>query len=91
MPTEEELLAYKKDNAEMCQYIKAKSLKFLSLQGLYKALTGNERNDNYPNVITILLQITREPSDNIKGLKIKQLSFQVLNQITNLNNRFIII
>ena len=32
----------------MCNYIKAKSLKFLSLDGLYKALTGEKRNLNYP-------------------------------------------
>ncbi len=76
MPTEEELLAYKKDNAEMCQYIKAKSLKFLSLQGLYKALTGNERNDNYPQFSDHYFtgDYPVKPSDNIKGLKIKQLS-----------------
>ena len=47
MPTKEELLAYGKNNQEMCEYIKAKSLKFLSLEGLYKALTGNIRNINY--------------------------------------------
>ena len=35
MPTKKELLAYKKSNQEMCEYIKAKSLKFLSLNGLY--------------------------------------------------------
>jgi len=33
MPTKNELLAYKKSNEEMCSYIKAKSLKFLSLEG----------------------------------------------------------
>ena len=32
MPTKEELLAHKKSNKEMCEYIKAKSLKFLSLR-----------------------------------------------------------
>ena len=39
----EELLAHKKNNEEMCEYIKAKTLKFLSLDGLYKALTGEKR------------------------------------------------
>ena len=38
MPTYEELLAYNKNNKEMCEYIMAKSLKFLSIDGLYKAL-----------------------------------------------------
>ena len=28
MPTKEELLAHRKDNQEMCDHIKAKSLKF---------------------------------------------------------------
>jgi glutamine phosphoribosylpyrophosphate amidotransferase len=28
----------------MCEYIKAKSLKFLSLEGLYKALIKEKRN-----------------------------------------------
>ena len=35
MPTKKELLAHQKNNEEMCKYIKAKSLKFLSLDGLY--------------------------------------------------------
>ena len=32
-----ELLAHEKNLSEMCNYIKAKSLKFLSLDGLYYA------------------------------------------------------
>ena len=48
MPTKEELLLIKKVINEMCDYIKAKSLKFLSLNGLYKALTGEKRNNIYP-------------------------------------------
>ena len=48
MPTKEELLANKKDNQEICSHIQAKSLKFLSLEGLYKALIGEKRNSNYP-------------------------------------------
>ena len=31
MPTKEELLAHEKNNKEMCDYIKAKSLRFVSL------------------------------------------------------------
>ena len=30
------------------QYIKATSLKFLSVDGLYKALINEKRNSNYP-------------------------------------------
>ena len=50
-----ELLAHKKNNHEMCNYIKAKLLKFLSLDGLYKAL-GKEKEIKYilNLVITIL-------------------------------------
>ena len=48
MPTKEELLAHKKNNAEMCKYINATSLKFLSLDGLYKALVNEKRNNSYP-------------------------------------------
>ena len=44
MPTKEELLANEKTLKEMCDHINAKTLKFLSLNGLYKALTGSSRN-----------------------------------------------
>ena len=47
MPTKEELLA-RKNNQEMCNYINAKSLKFLSLDGSYRALINEKRNSNYP-------------------------------------------
>ena len=55
MPTKEELLAHKKDNDEMCDYIKAKSLKFFSLNGLYKALINEKRNLNIHNLAIIIL------------------------------------
>ena len=32
----------------MCAHIESKSLKFLSLEGLYRALGHENRNDNYP-------------------------------------------
>jgi amidophosphoribosyltransferase len=48
MPTKKELLAHEKSESEMCNYINAKSLKFLSLEGLYTALIEQERNSNYP-------------------------------------------
>ena len=48
MPTKSELLAHEKSNAEMCKYIKAESLKFLSLEGLYFALGKDKRNNSYP-------------------------------------------
>ena len=43
MPTKEELLAYDKSNEQMCKYIKAESLKFLSIEGLYKALVNEKK------------------------------------------------
>ena len=55
MPTKEELLAFKKNNEEMCNYIKAKSLKFLSLEGLYKALTNEKGILHILNSVTIIL------------------------------------
>ena len=76
MPTKDELLAHKKNNQEMCDYIKAKSLKFLSLDGLYLALTGEKRNANYPQFSDHYFtgNYPIKPHDNLKGLKIKQLS-----------------
>ena len=43
MPTKEELLAHDKSTQEMCDYIKAKSLAFLSLDGLYNALLKEKK------------------------------------------------
>ncbi len=76
MPTKKELLAHDKDNKEMCDYIKAKSLKFLSLDGLYKALTGSKRNNNYPQFSDHYFtgEYPIKPSDDLNGLKIRQLS-----------------
>ena len=76
MPTKEELLAYKKNNQEMCEHIKAKSLKFLSLEGLYKALIGENRNSSYPQFSDHYFtgDYPIKPSDSISGLKVKQLS-----------------
>ena len=76
MPTKEELLAYDKSIDEMCDYIKAKSLKFLSLNGLYKALTGGKRNTSYPQFSDHYFtgEYPIKPSDNISGLQVKQLS-----------------
>jgi amidophosphoribosyltransferase len=76
MPTKNELLAYKKNIKEMCDYIKAKSLKFLSLDGLYKALINESRNSNYPQFSDHYFtgDYPIKPSDSLKGLKVKQLS-----------------
>ena len=76
MPTKSELLAHEKNLSEMCNYIKAKSLKFLSLDGLYYALKGNKRNSNYPQFSDHYFtgDYPVKPSDNLKGLQRKQLS-----------------
>ena len=76
MPTKDELLAYKKNIKEMTDYIKAKSLSFLSLDGLYKALTGTKRNSDYPQFSDHYFtgDYPIKPYDNLQGLKIKQLS-----------------
>ena len=76
MPTKEELLAYKKTVEEMCLYIKAKSLKFLSLKGLYESLNKGKRNDLYPQFSDhyITGDYPIKPSENFSEKKIKQLS-----------------
>ena len=76
MPTKEELLANNKSNKEMCEYIKADSLKFLSLKGLYRALIGEERKSDYPQFSDHYFtgDYPIKPNDDIMGLKVKQLS-----------------
>ena len=76
MPTKNELLAYDKTNAEMCKHIKAKSLKFLSLEGLYEALEQGKRNNSYPQFSDHYFtgDYPVKPSDNLSELKVKQLS-----------------
>ena len=50
MPTKEELLAANKSLNQICAYIGAKSLKFLSIDGLYKAMGYEKRNNTYPQL-----------------------------------------
>ena len=75
MPTKEELLAHNKNNEEMCKYISQKVLNFY-INGLYKALTGNVRNNNFPQFSDHYFtgDYPIKPSDNLQGLQIKQLS-----------------
>ncbi len=76
MPTKEELLSNDKNIQEMCKYIKAESLKFLSLEGLYKALINEKRNNTYPQFSDHYFtgEYPIKPYDKIKGIKVKQLS-----------------
>ncbi len=50
MPTKKELLASNKSVKEICDYINAKSLKYLTIDGLYKAMGFNKRNNTYPQL-----------------------------------------
>ncbi len=76
MPTKNELLAHNKNNKDMCDYINAKSLKFLSLNGLYVALGKGERNKIYPQFSDHYFtgEYPIKPMDNLGQSKITQLS-----------------
>ena len=76
MPTKKELLASGKTNKEMCDYINAKTLKFLSLEGLYKALGFAERNKLYPQLSDHYFtgEYPVKPTDLLGKGKITQLS-----------------
>ena len=59
-PTRKELLAANKTNDEICNYIGAKSLKFLSIDGMYRAI-GFEKKKSKPilnlQIIILLVNI----------------------------------
>ena len=76
MPTKKELLASCKNNQEMCEYINAKSLKFLSLAGLYRSLGFGERNKLYPQLSDHYFtgEYPVKPTDSLVESKITQLS-----------------
>ena len=76
MPTKGELLAHQKSLLEMQNYIKAKSLKFLSLKGLYQALEKGERNDAYPQFSDHYFtgDYPIKPVDKLGESKVTQLS-----------------
>ena len=76
MPTQEELLAHKRNIDEMREYINATSLRFLSIDGLYYALLGEKRNPNYPQFSDHYFtgDYPIKPQDNMSNIRIKQLS-----------------
>ena len=76
MPSKKELLAANKNISEMCKYIAADSLKFLSIDGMYKAICGNSRNKVYPQFTDHYFtgEYPIEPVDQIKNNKVAQLS-----------------
>ena len=75
-PTKKELLSANKTNEEICQYIGAKSLNFLSLEGLYKAMGFDKRNNNYPQLTDHYFtgDYPVKPIDELGDNKITQLS-----------------
>ena len=76
MPSRKELLAANKNINEMCKHINANSLKFLSIEGLYKAICGEERNKIYPQLTDHYFtgEYPVELVDQIQDEKIAQLS-----------------
>ena len=75
-PTKKELLASNKTNDEICKYINAKSLKFLSIDGMYKAMGFDKRNNIYPQLTDHYFtgDYPVKPIDNLGDDKITQLS-----------------
>ena len=75
-PTKKELLAANKSNDEICKYIGAKSLNFLTLNGLYKAMGFDKRNDNYPQLTDHYFtgDYPVKPVDELGDNKVTQLS-----------------
>ncbi len=75
-PTKSELLAANKSNKEICKYINAKSLKFLTINGVYKAMGFEKRNQNYPQLTDHYFtgDYPVKPIDNLGDDKVTQLS-----------------
>ncbi len=76
MPSKSELLAANKNLNEMCNHIGAKTLKFLSIDGLYRAICNETRNKNYPQLTDHYFtgEYPVELVDQNKDNKISQLS-----------------
>ena len=75
-PTKKELLAANKNNDEICKYINAKSLKFLSIDGMYKAMGFEKRNSTYPQLTDHYFtgEYPVKPIDSLGDDKVTQLS-----------------
>ena len=75
-PTKKELLAANKTNDEICKYIGAKSIKFLSVNGMYKAMGFEKRNETYPQLTDHYFtgDYPVKPIDELGDNKITQLS-----------------
>ena len=75
-PTKKELLAANKTTDEICKYIGAKTLTFLSIDGLYRAIGFDKRNDSYPQLTDHYFtgDYPVKPVDELGDNKITQLS-----------------
>ncbi len=75
-PTKKELLAANKNNNEICEYINAKSLKFLSINGMYRAMGFEKRNITYPQLTDHYFtgDYPVKPIDNLGDDEVTQLS-----------------
>jgi len=75
-PTKKELLAANKSNTEICEYIGAKSLEFLSIEGMYKAMGFEKRDPAYPQLTDHYFtgDYPVKPIDQLGDDKITQLS-----------------
>ena len=75
-PTKKELLAANKNNNEICEYINAKSLKFLSIDGMFRAMGLEKRNNTYPQLTDHYFtgDYPVKPIDNLGDDKVTQLS-----------------
>ncbi len=82
-PTKKELLAANKTNKQICEYIGAKSLSFLSIEGLYRAIGFDKRNENYPQLTDHYFtgDYPVKPIDELGDNKVTQLS--LLNNASN--------
>ena len=78
-----DLFAANKTNDEICSYIGAKSLKFLSLNGMYRAIGFDKRNESYPQLTDHYFtgDYPVKPIDELGDNKITQLS--LLNTASN--------
>ena len=75
-PTKKELLAANKTNDEICEYIGAQSLDFLSLEGMYRAMGFEKRDEAYPQLTDHYFtgEYPVKPVDELGDDKITQLS-----------------
>ncbi len=76
MPSKKELLAANKNLNEMKNYIQADSLKFLSIDGLYRGICGSKRNNIYPQFTDHYFtgEYPIKPVDKLRENNVAQLS-----------------